>query len=189
MHVDMSDVITMLSSGARTFLRAPPSVVKKGKVMQPIRCALPWEAGVTYVPGARVRWQDEFTEDARCNVYVAVQALPGVSGNAPPTGTSQGMVDGSVIWDWVAPGFLEWDVVVSEQPIRGREKDRLPEGLRSKEVRALWCAYSEHPIRVTSGETSGDQVEIDGELWDIHPAEDWETLGRYTKLFAARRGR
>lgn len=61
-----------------------------------------------------------------------------------------------------APGSL--------QPLTGRELQRLPEGMRDREVRAFFTAFQ---IK------SKDVLEADGFDWEVDSVSDWSVLGNF----------
>lgn len=182
---DLSDVIEMLSSGGYTVQRLPPSVFERGVLVQPV-AAQPWEPLVSYPADALVSWP--VGPDAIGETFIAVQSGVGVSSaDQPPSGRfATGISDGSVLWDWHAPALYEFDIVASVQPLRGEELDRLPENLRTKEVKVL---FTRDVLKVAGTTTQGDLVEIDGEVWEVSSVERWDALANFTKCLVARRGR
>lgn len=69
-----------------------------------------------------------------------------------------------------------FSVAACVQPVTGRELERLPEGLRNREVLAMWS-----PIELkTQGDSQDpDYVSIDGDTYEVHKLERWNTLGAY----------
>lgn len=182
---DLSDVIEMLSSGAYTVKRQPPSVFSRGVLIQPV-WAQSWEPVVSYPEGAMVSWP--VGPETVGETFIAVQTGVGVSSeNQPPSGRFlENIGDGSVLWDWHAPAIYEFDIVASVQPLRGVELDRLPANLRTREVKVL---FTQAVLHVATEDGQGDLVEIDGELWEVSSVERWDVLANFTKCLVARRGR
>lgn len=88
----------------------------------------------------------------------------------------------------VAGAIEEFEILASVQSISGRELDRLPEGMRAREVRELYCV--EKLFTADTAQESGqppDDVEIDGSLWQVQTAEDWNTLAGYFRAVVARK--
>lgn len=182
---DMSDVIAMLASGSYVVTRQAESKFVSGVAVQPIT-ALPWRPEQTYATGTQVAWP--FGPGIAGDVFEAVQDGAGVSSvDHPPSGEGAGQVDGTCIWDWVARANLApFTIVASLQPLSGREMDRLPELLRTREVQALW---TKTPLVAAQEDTQGDLVSIKGVTWEVHNFSDWQDLGGYTRVLIARSGR
>lgn len=70
-------------------------------------------------------------------------------------------------------------------PANGREIQRLPEGMRTQEVRAVLS-----PLELHSGEDdrSPDRLEMDGELWEVQTVKHWR-LGGYWEVLVTKVGR
>lgn len=66
-----------------------------------------------------------------------------------------------------------------EQPLTGKELQRLPEGLRGEEVRAFWATAE---LRVK------DSIDISGTGWQVERVEDWSTHGGYWRVLAKKEG-
>lgn len=182
---DMSDAIAMLSSGSYVVTRQAESKFVAGVAVQPVT-ALPWRPEQTYATGARVAWP--FGPGIAGDVFEAVQEGAGVSSvDQPPSGEADGQVDGTCVWNWVARANQEpFTIVASLQPLSGREMDRLPELLRTREVQSLWTTT---PLVAAQEDTQGDIVTIKGVSWEVHNFADWQDLGRYTRVLLARSGR
>lgn len=70
-------------------------------------------------------------------------------------------------------------ILAHVQPLSGRELERLPEGLRTREVRALW---TESRLELPEGSTLSDLVELpDRSSWEVHAREDWSSFGNFLK--------
>lgn len=75
-------------------------------------------------------------------------------------------------------------VEASVQPAGTKDLELLPEGMRSKESKAIWTEFA---LRV--GEADGplaDRVEIDGEIFEVHATENYQAMAGYTKAIAVR---
>lgn len=70
------------------------------------------------------------------------------------------------------------------QPSTGRDLMRLPEGLRTNEVLALW---SLDELKTAGGSYEPDSVSIDGESYQVASVERW-TTGRYWKALVVKVG-
>lgn len=62
------------------------------------------------------------------------------------------------------------------QPITGRELQRLPEGLRSSEVRVFYTVVE---LRCAAPDVAPDRVSINGSTWQVERVEPWNELGNY----------
>lgn len=75
-------------------------------------------------------------------------------------------------------------VEASVQPAGTKDLELLPEGMRSKESKAIWTEFA---LRV--GEADGplaDRVEVGGETYEVHALEDYQAMAGYTKAIAVR---
>lgn len=68
------------------------------------------------------------------------------------------------------------DVVAGVYPLTGRELQRLPEGLRTKELRQV---FTVDPLLVSAPEQRPDVVSIQGATWQVETVEDWEPAGNF----------
>lgn len=73
-------------------------------------------------------------------------------------------------------------ITASVQPLRGRELQRLPEGLRVAERRKLYTSTS---LKVIG---APDVVSIDGDDWEVESVENYSQLGNYYKVVVAKVG-
>lgn len=80
----------------------------------------------------------------------------------------------------------EIQVVASVQPLTGRELMRLPEGERTRERMVVFTADALH---TQSDDHAGDEIIIDGDVWEVERVENWSTLGGYWRSFVVRRER
>jgi len=178
MNDDLSDVIDTLSSGTYEVRRLPASVFVDGHAIEPV-AADAWVKLTAYALGDRV------TSD----LQVWECSVAGTSSSTAPTGgTDAGTVtDGTVSWTWIAPAVSStFTITASVQPLSGRQLDRLPELLRSREVQVL---FTKDELRIASATTEGDLVTIDGDVWEVQQVENWRTLATFTRCLVARRGR
>ena len=76
-------------------------------------------------------------------------------------------------------------VVASVQPVNGRDLLRLPEGLRTKELRALFATSALQTANEVAG-TRADQVLIGADTYEVQTVEDWSTSGGFWKAIAAK---
>lgn len=75
------------------------------------------------------------------------------------------------------------NVLACVQPLTPRELERLPEGLRSRELRHVWTAAA---LKVADGVNVPDLVAIDGASWEVQAVEDWVAFGGLCKAVVAR---
>jgi hypothetical protein len=67
-------------------------------------------------------------------------------------------------------------IEASVQPLRGRELERLPEGLRSSEVMQVFTTTE---LKTQSTSHEPDVIAIDGESWQVEIVERWKDLGNF----------
>lgn len=72
------------------------------------------------------------------------------------------------------------------QPVTGRELQRLPEGLRTRELLSVWTATQ---LFTQGAGQDPDLLDIDGDTWEVQTVERWDTLGAYWKVVVAKVGR
>lgn len=82
---------------------------------------------------------------------------------------------------FAAPATSTFTIEASVQPVRGRELQRLPEGLRSEEVRAIFTPTA---LRCAAPGQLPDRISIGGESWQVEVVEDWSDLGNYYRAVA-----
>jgi hypothetical protein len=70
------------------------------------------------------------------------------------------------------------------QPLVGRELQRLPEGLRGKELKVFYTATA---LR-TVGTGEPDSVTISGSTWEVQTCEPWDELGGYFRVILSKDG-
>jgi hypothetical protein len=73
-----------------------------------------------------------------------------------------------------------FDIVAMVQPLSGRELARLPEGMRTRELRAVWTTAD---LRV-DGEP--DSLSVDGVEWEVQLKTDWAVLGGFRHYIMAK---
>jgi hypothetical protein len=83
------------------------------------------------------------------------------------------------------PTTSTFDVVASVQPVNGRELQRLPEGLRTSEVRKLYTATQ---LKTQGAAQDPDLIQIDGDSWEVQTVERWDILGGYWKVLVSKVG-
>lgn len=69
------------------------------------------------------------------------------------------------------------------QPLTGRELERLPEGLQTSEVLALWSPVE---LKTQGAGQDPDSVLIDGDSYEVQKVERWNTLGAYWRVLLAK---
>lgn len=71
----------------------------------------------------------------------------------------------------------------SVQEARGRELERLPEGLNGKR---LLVVYTKTALRTRQSGAQPDVIAIGGENYQVELVEDWSALGGYYKAVVAK---
>lgn len=92
-----------------------------------------------------------------------------------------GYVDGRVV-----PGLevrME-GVEAAVLPAATEDIELLPEGMRSRESRAIWTHFA-----LRTGHANGslpDRVEVQGVTYEVHAIRDFQAMAGYTKAIAVR---
>lgn len=68
-------------------------------------------------------------------------------------------------------------------PLSGRELQRLPEGLRSRELKAV---YTTTDLRRGADDALPDVVTVDGEDYEVQLVDDWQAPGGFLRAVVAR---
>lgn len=76
-----------------------------------------------------------------------------------------------------------FSITASVQPLSGRDLQRLPEGKRTREARAVFT-----PTMLTPGPNLPDQIQIDGLAWEVDSVQDWQNLGGYYRAVVLKMG-
>lgn len=80
---------------------------------------------------------------------------------------------GSYVAGVWTPGEATTSTILgSPQPLTGRQREKLPEGLRTKQTLRLFTTAVLSPLSI-AGPTACDQVTIDGRLYDVDVLSDW----------------
>ncbi len=74
-------------------------------------------------------------------------------------------------------------VTASVQPLTGRELQRLPEGMRTKELMKM---YLVEELLVSAPGQEPDTVSIDGVDFQVEAVERWGPLGNYHKAIVSK---
>lgn len=74
-------------------------------------------------------------------------------------------------------------VLAMVAPLDGRELLRLPEGLRSKELKQVFTIAA---LRVSAAEERPDVVSIDGDSWQVERVERWAELGNFYRSIVSK---
>lgn len=74
-------------------------------------------------------------------------------------------------------------IIACVQPIDGSLASHLPEEVRSRETREL---YTQTELKGVRAGQVPDEIEIDGEGWQVQTVEDWSTLAGYFRAVVAR---
>ena len=92
---------------------------------------------------------------------------------------------------FVDGGSTTLTVRASVQPAKSSEVQRLPEGLRGKGTRTIFCTTELKAQNETDG-TPADLVEVNGELWEVQIIDFWGDHAsgmRHWKAVAVRQDR
>lgn len=73
----------------------------------------------------------------------------------------------------------------SMQPVPGRDVQKLPEGIREKELKAFFTC-DELKTKATALTGEPDRVTVDGELFEVAHLDDWMQLGAYHRVVLAK---
>jgi len=70
------------------------------------------------------------------------------------------------------------------QPVPGQELNRLPEGLRDRDVRVFWTT-----VALQGGSAvEPDRVAIGSDTWQVEECRDWTGLGNYFRSIIRKAG-
>jgi len=78
----------------------------------------------------------------------------------------------------VAPAVSTFEIIASVQPASGREVERLPEGLRSRETMTVYTRSELRPAQPESG-TEADRISIDGADFEVLSVRRWNKLANF----------
>lgn len=84
-----------------------------------------------------------------------------------------------------APTTSTLSVDACVQPVGGRDLQRLPEGLRTEELLAMYTATE---LKTQGSGQDPDLVTIDGASWEVQRVERWLELGNYWKCILLKVG-
>ena len=82
----------------------------------------------------------------------------------------------------LAPELLSMSAVVT--PVSGKELDRLPEGLRTRQVK-MFLVKEKLNTANDNDRSSPDRIEMNGERYQVERVEDWSDHG-YFRAFGVR---
>ncbi len=85
----------------------------------------------------------------------------------------------------VAGGTSTLAMVASVQPVTGRDLQRMPEGLRTRELVKLYTTTQLRTADEGAG-TVADRFAYRGATWEVQTVEDWADAGNYFKCIAAK---
>lgn len=71
------------------------------------------------------------------------------------------------------------------QPVTGRDLKRLPEGLRTDDVRQVFTATE---LKTQGAGQDPDSIAIGGEDYEVQTVERWADLGGYWRAIVMRKG-
>ncbi len=100
-----------------------------------------------------------------------------VTRQAPAKGYTAGRLD--------APDTSTFTIDACVQPAGGRDLQRLPEGMRVMEIKAIFTATE---LKTAGSGQDPDLVTIDGEDYEVQKVERWAELGSYWKALALKVG-
>lgn len=78
-----------------------------------------------------------------------------------------------------------FDIAASVQPVSGRDLLRLPEGLRTRELVAVFTGGDLRTADEAAG-LAADRFVYGGRTYEVQTLEDWTQLGGYRKAIAAK---
>jgi hypothetical protein len=84
--------------------------------------------------------------------------------------------------EWVRGATADSDLVVSWQPMRGRERDELPEGYRSEQTAKMYSRTELFVVDLATQEP-GDLIIREGKTYWVFAAADWTDHARPTAHF------
>lgn len=84
-----------------------------------------------------------------------------------------------------APTTSTFSILASVQPLTGRDLQRLPEGLRTAELLAV---FTETELKTQGATQDPDSVSIDGFSYEVQTVDRWGTLGNYYRAVVAKKG-
>lgn len=73
----------------------------------------------------------------------------------------------------------------SVQPAMGRDLQRLPEGMRTAEIRAIFTTF---PLLTQGAGQDPDIVAIEGDAYEVQTVEAWGNVGGFYKALALKLG-
>lgn len=76
-----------------------------------------------------------------------------------------------------------FSIVASVQPLGGRDLQRLPEGMQTKELLSI---YTSTELKTESSGHTPDIVTINGEQYQVQEVERWVELGNYYRATVAK---
>lgn len=68
-------------------------------------------------------------------------------------------------------------------PLDGRELQRLPEGLRTRELRQVFTVAA---LRVAAPGQRPDVISIEGSTWQVEKLEDWVANGNFYRAIVSK---
>jgi hypothetical protein len=78
----------------------------------------------------------------------------------------------------MAPVTVSFEIIASVQPASGREMDRLPEGLRSRETMNVFTRTELRSAHPSPG-TEADRIAIDGAVFEVTSVRRWNRLANF----------
>lgn len=82
-----------------------------------------------------------------------------------------------------APSTSSLSLVAVVEPAGGRDLQRLPEGMRTREVKAVWTATA---LKSADATYEPDLLTIEGASWEVQNVENWSTHGNYYRALVVK---
>lgn len=101
------------------------------------------------------------------------------------TVTRTGVAAYDVHGDPVAGSSSTFSIRACVQPVSGRDLQRVPEGLRTQELIAL---FTPTELRTKTGTNEPDTVAVNGVTYQVQQVERWAELGNYWRAIAMKVG-
>jgi len=111
---------------------------------------------------------------------VAVHTLRGRTFTEPATLVRQGSGEFNEYGEFVAGSSERISVFLATAPLTGQDRELLPEGVRSKNVRKFWLMEKVNPV--AEERTTGDLLEHDGLVYRAVMVQDWHGFFEVTAV-------
>lgn len=87
--------------------------------------------------------------------------------------------------EWVEGAATTSMIWASVQPMPGRDRQNLPEGLRERDVRKVFTETMLRPASQHSG-TSADRIDVDGVAYEVMTVTPWRAVLVHYEVVVAR---